>query len=56
MNMFIHPQNKSSLSELKQMTIPDLLDYKELLDVLSMVELARQKDDEIMQHTMKNST
>lgn len=45
-NILFHKRNKLSLSEIEQMTVPAILDYKEALDIVTALEDATMKDFE----------
>jgi hypothetical protein len=46
-NIYFHPKNKMDITTLKRdMSLPELLDYQEALDVAQLLEEAAHKDSE----------
>lgn len=42
----MHPSNKHTIGELSSMTIPQILDFEEALNVYDMIKEAQEKDME----------
>lgn len=44
-----HPNNNLKINEIRELTLSDLLDYKEYLNVMENISEAQQKDIEFKQ-------
>lgn len=46
-NIYFHPENKSSVTQIKSMTIEEVLSYKEAIEAVSLLKEAAQKDHDL---------
>ena len=47
-NVYYHPDNKSSLAELRKMNIEEFFDHQESLQAIQMLKAAAHKDAEMI--------
>jgi hypothetical protein len=45
-HVFFHPENKTSLTELRMMSVEQFLDHQEALTAMQMIKMAIHKDAE----------